>query len=811
MSPTIAQVIVAVRSRQVDRVFDYLIPEHLAARVQPGSRVLVPFGRRVTAGYVVGIAAADGDTSALKTILDAQDERPLFTKELLDLATWLCDRYVCTRVQALEAMLPSAFRVVPRQRYRASGTAVPAADHPWAALVADVARRPLDLDDIVRRYGDDGVLLLTQALAAGHVISELVGEEQVAARQSWWLLADAGPQELLAEAVRRARRARQQADLLETLAAERELSLAAQQIAPSNASVKALVRDGLARLEARAADRKPTDAITAADVAPPELTAWQARALRDISASVLSGEARTLVMHGVTGSGKTEVYLRAISEVRRSGGSAIVLVPEIALTPQLVGRFQQRFGADVAVLHSGLSAGERRDEWLKLRDGKAHIAVGARSAVFAPLTDIRLIIVDEEHESSYKQEESPRYDAREVALQRANRHGAAVVLASATPSVVTMHLAETSRAQLITLPVRANGRPLPQIEVVDMREELRDGNRSQFSRALADALEQAVSAGTQAILFLNRRGFAAFVLCRSCGECLKCPRCDIALTLHRPRGGGYLSCHYCEYRQEVPEVCPTCGEPAMRPFGIGTEQVEAAVHERWPDWRTLRMDVDTTRHKGAHKRLIESFLAGEADVLIGTQMIAKGLDFPNVSLVGVIAADTLLAVPDYRSSERAFQLITQVSGRAGRAHVDGRTIVQTYRPDHVAVTAAVHHNYRALYERELAVRKQFHYPPFCELTVFVASHAEERIAKGAAARFEREVRRRLSAEQAVLLPAAPCGIRRVEDKFRFQVVVKYLQWEAVKEPLAAAFHTVEEKMRRLNGACVLDVSAGRII
>ncbi|WP_188882379.1 replication restart helicase PriA, partial [Alicyclobacillus cellulosilyticus] len=567
---------------------------------------------------------------------------------------------------------------------------------------------------------------------------------------------------------------------------------------------------GLAHLVWESALRTPDAAAALAGPRPEALTPAQARAVADIVAAVQRGRGEAVVLFGVTGSGKTEVYLRAIAECLAAGGGAIVLVPEIALTPQMVARFVDRFGSRVAVLHSGLSAGEKRDEWSRIRRGEARIVVGARSAVFAPVQGLKLIIVDEEHEPSYKQEETPHYDARDVARWRAQYRGGVVVYGSATPSLEAMHEVEQGRARLLTLPTRVHGGPLPPVQIVDMREELRSGNRSIFSRALADGLERTVTAGHQAMLFLNRRGYAAFVLCRNCGAILQCPHCDISLTVHKGAAGeGALVCHYCGFAAALPDACPDCGEAVLRPFGIGTQQVEEAIRARWPLWRVARMDVDTTRRKGAHREVLEAFYRNELDVLVGTQMIAKGLDVPNVAFVGVVMADTMLAVPDFRAAERTFDLLTQVVGRAGRAEVPGETVIQTFQPDHYAILAAARHDYAAFYRQERALRERFFYPPFCELAVFVAVHADPGIARGAAARFERELRRRLGPQHEVL-PAVPAAVPRVQNRFRYQVVIKYRRWPDVQAAVTAAYTLVEARLRRYGGACRLDVNAGRI-
>lgn len=752
----IASVIVEVKARVLDRPFDYTVPSDLVDVVQAGQRVQVPFGRQTCYGYIIALRDADSGLSGdemkdgagpvLKPLQSIVEMQPVLTPEILALTEWLCYRYACSRLEAIQASIPGAFR----------------------------------------------------------------GSGEVGAKETTWVETMVQPDELAAQAEVRQRRAPKQASLLRHLAATGPCPIAELGIRASNPAVKALEQSQLIRLKTTEVYRLPEVAVTVTDVER-TLTSHQQRALRSIESALGRGTYETILLHGVTGSGKTEVYLRAIQTVLAHGGTALVLVPEIALTPQLLGRFTVRFGSTVAVMHSGLSAGERRDEWTRIRRGEAKIVVGVRSAVFAPLANVSLIVIDEEHEQSYKQEEAPRYDAREVADWRARHGNAVVVLGSATPSIQSMYRAEQGEARLVSLPTRVNGRPLPPVTVVDMREEHRDGYRSLFSRAMTEGLVSAINCGAQAILFLNRRGYAAFILCRQCGQTVDCPHCDISLTVHRDSPRPRLRCHYCQYEIDLPQACPHCGDGAVREFGIGTQQLEQAVKAQWPNWRVLRMDVDTTRKKGAHRDAIEAFLNREADVLLGTQMIAKGLDFPDVAFVGVVAADTMLAVPDYRSAERTFNLLAQVVGRAGRSELEGHTVIQTFQPEHYAIQAAARHDYGSFYRRERQTREWFLYPPFAELAVFVAVHGEERWSRSAAERYERELRRRLGQRADVqVLGATPSGVARIEDQYRHQVVIKYAKWEDVRPAVVDAYQLVYKKMRSVGGYCTLDVNAGRI-
>jgi primosomal protein N' (replication factor Y) len=473
------------------------------------------------------------------------------------------------------------------------------------------------------------------------------------------------------------------------------------------------------------------------------------------------------LLYGVTGSGKTEVYLQAIARTLAEGKSAIMLVPEIALTPQTVARFRGRFGDRLALMHSTLSDGERFDEWQRLRDGEACVAVGARSAVFAPLPNLGLIILDEEHEGSYKQETAPRYHARAVALRRAELEGAKVILGSATPSVETFYRANEGTITRLDLPRRVSGRPMPPVELVDMREELKSGNRKIFSRSLLAALEEHLARGEQVILLMNRRGYASFVLCRSCGETVTCPSCSVSLTYHKDHE--LLRCHTCNFAAANPERCPACKSPFIKYFGAGTQQVAEAAGQLLPEARILRLDRDTTTRKDSHRRILEAFAKGDANVLIGTQMVAKGLDLPRVSLVGVVAADVALNLPDFRAAERTFQLVTQVAGRAGRGDLPGKVIVQTYAPEHPSLLFARTHDYDGFYAQEVADREVLRYPPFQRLVNVVFS-AETQPPAWAAAETAAGILR--ETEGLTVLGPAESAISVIRGRYRVQVLLK---------------------------------------
>jgi len=544
------------------------------------------------------------------------------------------------------------------------------------------------------------------------------------------------------------------------------------------AALRALVKKGAVEIHDEEARRTPMALADDRRTVDPEPMPEQAAAVARLTAALETGGGRFL-LHGVTGSGKTEVYIRLIRRALELGRTAVVLVPEIALTPQMVAWLHGRFGGDAAVLHSALSAGERFDEWRRIRSGEARVVIGARSAIFAPLENIGVIVVDEEHETTYQSDRRPRYDAREVAWKRAAQHGAVLVLGSATPSISTYMRAmpgvrPENRLELIELRQRVKGRPLPEVAIVDMRGEFERGNRSIFSAKLAGELRNCLDEGHQAMLFINRRGHSTFVSCRACGYVVRCDQCDVTMTFHQAENA--LRCHYCGKTLPPPKTCPQCGSGYIKYFGAGTQKVQEEVRRLFPDARVLRMDVDTTREKDAHARILNRFRSGEANVLVGTQMIAKGLDFPNVALVGVVAADLSLNLPDYRSVERTFQLITQVAGRAGRADVPGRVVVQTYDPDHYGIRLAAAQDYRAFYTRESAYRRQAMYPPFTVIARIVYSGKDEEAVKAAALADEARMGAFLddtgARGDAIQLAATEAPIRQIRGEYRWQLLLK---------------------------------------
>ena len=595
------------------------------------------------------------------------------------------------------------------------------------------------------------------------------------------------PEAAIAEAEQIAKRAPVQAEILEMLSHEECVSLAyLRDIASaSDSAVTALSKKGLVEVFEKITERDPfaDRDIEQSDSLNP--TFEQKYAIERINHAVSEGEDTTFLLHGVTGSGKTEVFMQTIEYAVQMGKSALVLVPEISLTPQIVARFASRFGERIAVLHSALSTGERYDQWKRINEGRADIVIGARSAVFAPLKNIGIIIIDEEHSDTYKSEMLPRYHAKEVALFRAKQYNASVVLASATPSVESMYKARRGEYELITMKKRYNENAMPSVSIADMRAELENGNKTMFSRELYEEIEKNLQNGEQTILFLNRRGFSTFVSCRSCGYVVKCPNCNISLTYHRFDNS--LKCHYCGYEHKNYTLGPSCGSKYIRYFGGGTQTVEEEIKKMFPAASVLRMDVDTTGRKQSHERLIDRFEKEKTDILIGTQMVSKGLDFENVTLVGVISADTMLHINDFRSAERTFAMLEQVTGRAGRGNKRGRAVIQTYSPENEAVSLVKMHDYNAFYETEIIQRSLMWYPPYSDIVCVLFSGNAATLVNQAAKYYLKQLGKPSEwGQKAQILGPVPASISKMNNKYRYRIIIKCENGDGLNDRLLNA-------------------------
>ncbi|WP_339249612.1 primosomal protein N' [Sporosarcina sp. FSL W8-0480] len=764
----IAEIIVDVSAYPIDRPFDYRVPKHLVSVMEIGSRVKVPFGPRKVLGYVTGLKAeSDVDEDKLKPIDELIDLEPIISPELLSLSKKMARETLSYEIDALQVMLPAAMRA-KYEKFINIEQPDEIEDPSLSDFLKGRTRIPLkQLHDspllkVVKDYALKGIV------SVDTVVSQQTKMKKVRTVQ----ITDSATLSNLLKSVHP--NAKKQTELitwmLEHAGETMEVSKLLKDSGVQNSVLKSVVEKG-GGIEGVAEVYREPEAPNLKDTSIPiQLTMEQQVALHAVNSASDGGKAETFLLHGVTGSGKTEVYLQAIKHVLEKGKEAIVLVPEISLTPQMTARFQERFGSLVAVMHSGLSAGEKYDEWRKIHRREVKVVVGARSAIFAPFENVGIIILDEEHESTYKQEDTPRYHARDVAIWRSEFYGCPVILGSATPSLESFARAKKGVYTLLELSKRAKNQPLPSVTVVDMRDELKEGNRSMFSVGLAEAIHQRLERKEQIVLFLNKRGFSSFVLCRDCGTVVQCPNCDISLTYHR--ANERLKCHYCGHEEYVPLVCPECESEHIRFFGTGTQKAEEEIYRLFPEARVLRMDVDTTRQKGAHERLLRQFSEGKADILLGTQMIAKGLDFPNITLVGVLAADTTLHLADFRAAEKTFQLMTQVSGRAGRHELAGEVIIQTYSPEHYAIELAKTQHYETFYNLEMSSRKQYGYPPFYYITLIQFSHEDLLKVADFAEKGTRYMKNSLSLETVIIGPAA-AAISRVNNRYRYQCLIKY--------------------------------------
>ena len=797
------------------RTFHYRIPEPLLGALRTGHLVWVPFGRRELQGVVAEMDDA-APVEKVRDILCLADPEPVLSPEQVELATWMSEYYLAPLHMVVRAMLPPGVTqkvdvVVRLDEAMLADDAMPeGATPPQRALLELLrARGPLTLPQIARSAKMRNYRAVVDQLVRHGWATKAEEARAPVVRPKLSPVVRATPDadpETLPE------RASSQRAVLAYLLARREggdewvpAEEVREETGAGAAALRGLAERGLVEQERREVWRDPLAGRVFVPAIAPRLTAAQEAAWQRIHADLESPQGKPFLLQGVTGSGKTEIYLRAVKQALSQGRSAIVLVPEIALTPQTIRRFGARFPATLAVMHSRLSPGERYDQWRRIRTGDLRLVVGSRSAVFAPMRDLGLIVLDEEHEPSYKQQQTPNYHARDVAVRLARLTGATCILGSATPALESAYRAERGEYERLVMPQRILGHTralaqqasilqspvshyhtedaaegaeamftkLPPVEVVDMRAELRAGNYSMLSRRLQASIEVALAAREQVILFLNRRGTATFVMCRDCGHVLKCPRCDLPLTYHSAEDD--LICHHCNYTTFLPPQCPSCWSGRIKFFGAGTQRVEEVVREAYPKARVIRWDLDTTGGKMAHEEILDAFVRGEADIMIGTQMIAKGLDLPRVTLVGVISADTMLNLPDYASGERAFQLLAQVAGRAGRSILGGKVVLQTYTPHHPAVQAASRHDYEAFYQRELQFRREHRYPPFSRLVQLTCLRSNPDAAQHDAEALHRMLTLKIAREglpEVDLIGPAPAFYARERGRYRWQIVVR---------------------------------------
>jgi len=770
----------------------YEVPETLPFP-PVGARVLVPLGSRLLTGCVVP-ASLGSVATELRAVIDVFDSEPWLPATVVDLALWVADYYACGPGEAVAAAMPPRSWVVGDRKARLTKAG--------QSAVGD-GRRGALLDAL--REGGASVSALARTLGGGThaLVSGLAGEGLVEVSQ---------PLQGRRSAFRRARTAAitdegrtlltsggrlgsRQREVLERLRGE-AAGVLVTRLGVASASLQSLAARNAIRVWQEVVERDPwaNDTLPRdGGVEPPKLTSDQGRVVAALAAALDGGSFGVSLLHGVTGSGKTEVYLQLARSAVDMGRQALILVPEIGLTPVIASRFRSRFGERVAVQHSGLSDGARHDQWHRIRRGKVDVVVGTRSAVFTPLERLGLIVVDEEHDGSYKQEESPRYHGRDVAVMRAKRSGAFAVLGSATPSIESYQHTQNERYQLKTLPQRVSARPLPRVHVVDMRDEFAErGPDVVLSSALERGLAGRLEREEQALVLLNRRGFATTVFCRQCGRSVECPNCTVSLTFHRR--DNLARCHYCDYSRSRPGVCPACGGGFLEQSGFGTERVEAEIQALSPSARIGRLDRDTVRRQGAAAELLHRFAGGELDVLVGTQMVAKGHDFPRVTLVGVVSADVGLGLADFRAAERTFQLLTQVAGRAGRGEIPGEAIIQTVHPDHYSIRCACSQAYEPFFEEERRYRSAMRYPPEVALVSVVIRAKTAAQAMDDAGTLASRLRQQPSHYE--VLGPAPAPLSRLRGQHRVQTLVKGPQRREMREAIQAVFLDLPEIGRR---------------
>ena len=784
-----ANVFVNIPVKSIARAYTYSVPAELSY-LEAGWRVFVPFGGRKVEGFIVSVAeqsAAElGDMAGkLKPIEAAVDEEPWFSPKMLQAAQWLADFYLCSLAEMMRLFMPGKsgikitviYQAVPEQANHLL-LAMPAYRAVYDCLIASEGLSRGEIGKALPDYKADLPQILDKLCQYGILAKEYQAGKREKARYEKFvqLLAEVTP-ELLAEFKRK----KAQQHLLEVLSAAEQgqmafAALKAQKI--TTATIHNLAEAGLIQICQRRVLRdsyKDTELTCQPHI---NLTLDQNKAIDAMTPFLGEGKHHGFLLKGVTGSGKTQVYIEMAKKARALGRQVVVLVPEIALTGQVVLAFKAYFPDDIVVMHSRLSLSERNDAVVRVRRGEAGIVIGARSALFTPLDNIGLIIMDEEQDMSYKQDESPRYHAKVVAEELAKIHQAVLLLGSATPSLESYYRTQQGDLTLLTMPKRIGDMPLPVVQCVDMRQELRMGNRHILSRPLQLLIEQTMAKGQQIIIMLNRRGFSTFVMCRSCGEVIKCKLCGLPLVYHK---NGKLSCHHCDVTEPVPDVCPKCSSRYIKYFGSGTEKLEQELHQIVPSARVIRMDRDTTNTKFAHQEILQKFRDKQYDILLGTQMVAKGHDIPDVTAVGIISADSSLNLPDFRAAERCFMLITQTAGRAGRHGTQGKVIIQTYNPEHYAVTCGIAQDYEGFYEQEMVLRHGLFYPPFSRIVKLLFQHEEESTAKGNAKSLVTAFNEHFNGikGQQIIGPS-PAVIARLRGIYRFVVLIKTTDLPAVQ-------------------------------
>ena len=732
----IAEVIINRGAKKLNRTFDYNIPKELEELILVGSKVLVPFGNggKLTEAFVVGIK----ETSQFE-VKDISKLEENLTDKQIALAKWMAKRYFCNVSDCIKLMLTPGTRNKDKEKR--------IQDKTINCVYLKKDREEIELEIEVGKLKSEKQKRILNFIKdnEGATVPEI---------------------EMFTDC--------------------------------SRAIVNTLIKNGYLEIVEKKIERNPLLGRDCEKTYKLNLTEEQKKAYKSVEETIDKKEYKQFLLYGVTGSGKTEIYLQLIEKVLKIGKNAIVLVPEISLTPQMLDRFISRFEKEeIAILHSKLSMGERHDEWERIRKKKARIVIGARSAIFAPIENIGIIIIDEEHDSSYKSETNPRYNAKEIAKILAKENQAPLLLGSATPDMTTFYQATNedefgnTKIQLLTLTKRANNSSLPEVEIIDLKQELANGNRSMLSMELYNSIEENLKRKKQTILFLNRRGYSTFIMCRNCGYTVKCPNCNISMTYHSYERK--LKCHYCGHEENIVTICPECHSDKIRYFGTGTQKLEQEIHKQFPQASTIRMDIDTVTKKNSHKVILNTFKNENIDILIGTQMVVKGHHFPNVTLVGVIAADSSLNIDDYRANERTFQILTQVAGRAGRENLPGKVVIQTYNPDNFSIICAQKQNYNLFYETEIALRKQLKYPPFCDIILIGLNSYQELEIKKVSSKIYQYLEQKLNKEKFKVLRPMPCPIDKIQNRYRWRIIIKGKMTEEANEILNASLKEIYQE------------------
>lgn len=751
----IASILVDVKAKQVDKTFDYLVPHKYQNIIEIGQRVKVPFGPRLIMGYVLDLKHTS-DFDRLKYVKEILDITPSLTKELLEIGKELSISNTSPLVSIYQVMLPRALKGKYKKKLKAKDTSL---------LPLDLALKfnkfsEVDYKEVTEYLSEIKIQIKNKNIEIIYQVEQLNKERYL---KKITLLNSTIPV--------RGEKQKAVIDYLEQKQSDYKKNIQhILNVSPS--TIKTLVDKGILK-EENVEIYREVESLYDVNNKIVTLNTEQVLVYNEIKQNLQ--KEITYLLHGVTGSGKTEIYLNIIEDVLKTNQEAIMLVPEISLTPMMVSRFKGRFGDNVALLHSGLSIGEKYDEWRKIRRKEVSVVVGARSAIFAPFENLGVIIIDEEHTESYKQEDNPKYHALDVAKFRSKHYNIPLILGSATPSVDSYYKALNNEYKLLEIKHRANKQTLPKTYIEDMRYEFKGGNRSIFSKKLEELINDRLQKKEQIILLLNRRGHSTFVMCRSCGEVIMCPNCDISLTYHEY--DQTLHCHYCGHKEPNPDMCPTCSSPHIRYMGIGTERVEEYIKKTFKEANVIRMDRDTTTYKNAHEKLLYEF-EHEGDILLGTQMIAKGLDFPKVSLVGVLAADMNLNLPDYKAIEKTFQLLTQVSGRAGRHSIIGEVVIQTYNPDHYAILNAKEHDYHEFYKTEMKIRELAGYTPFLQIVQIIITDKDVKTVLQIGNKIKLDLRHHLEDDTLILGPVLP-KIARINNYYRAQIIIKYKQSDKI--------------------------------